>query len=299
MDYLEFHRDPPSNLTTMVLAFGGWINAGDAATGAMRHLVRRLSASRLASIDPEGFFDFTRARPFARLIADGSRTIRWPRSEFFTWHPPDGRAGLLLFRGGEPNRMWRTYSKMLLDLAEQCGVQRIVSLGAFLAGIPHTRPPRVTGNSTDPDWQTLLADWGILSRPTYEGPTGIATVVLDAATRRGTPYLSFMGQAPHYLQGTENPAVSRALLTYVTRLLGIDLDLSRLDEAVKAFDAQCNRTVAQDSSAQAYVQQLEQAYDSTVGEEPRPLLDEDLNSEKLVQELEDFLRQEREGRDEA
>ncbi|MGQ4808625.1 hypothetical protein NKDENANG_02012 [Candidatus Entotheonellaceae bacterium PAL068K] len=299
MDHLEFHREPPSNLTTMVVGFGGWIDAGEAATGAIRHMLRRLSALRLASITPEAFFDFTQVRPFARVTADGTRAIRWPSSDFFTWQPPDGREGLLLFRGMEPNLMWRAYAKLLLDLAEQCGVKRIVSLGALLAALPHTRPPRVTGSGTDPEWQALLEDWGILRRPTYQGPTGIASAVLDAATQRGIPYLSFMGQAPHYIQASANPAVTRALLTYVTRLLGIELDLSRLEEAMDAFRTQCDQAVANDPSTQAYVRQLEQEYDSTVGEEPRPLLDEDLNPDELVQELEDFLRDERQGRDET
>src|SRR4030095_4001660 len=156
-------------------------------------------------------------------------------SEFLTWQPSESHAGLLLFRGMEPHRMWRTYTTLLLDVAERCGVQRIVSLGALLAALPHTRPPRVTGSSTDPAWQALLEEWGIYRRPTYEGPTGIASALLDAAARRGMRYLSFMGQAPHYLQGSTNPAVSRALLTYVTRLPGLDLDLLRFGEAVQAF----------------------------------------------------------------
>jgi proteasome assembly chaperone (PAC2) family protein len=295
MDYVEFHREPPTNLRTMVVAFGGWIDAGEAVTGAMRYLVRHLSASSLASIDPEEFFDFTKVRPVVRLTADGQRTIRWPRSEFFIWQPPESRAGLLLFRGMEPHRMWRAYAKLLLDVAEQCGVQRIVSLGALLAALPHTRPPRVTGSSTDPAWQALLENWGIYRRSRYEGPTGIASVVMDAAMRRGMPYLSFMGQAPHYLQGSTNPAVSRALLTYVTRLLDLELDLSPLDETVQAFCTQCDQAVARDTSIQDYVRQLEQDYDSAVEDAPPPLRDEDLNTEKLMQDLEDFLREERKG----
>jgi proteasome assembly chaperone (PAC2) family protein len=295
MDYVEFHREPPTNLRTMVVAFGGWIDAGEAVTGAMRYLVRHLSASSLASIDPEEFFDFTKVRPVVRLTADGQRTIRWPRSEFFIWQPPESRAGLLLFRGMEPHRMWRAYAKLLLDVAEQCGVQRVVSLGALLAALPHTRPPRVTGSSTDPAWQALLEHWGIYRRSRYEGPTGIASVVMDAAMRRGMPYLSFMGQAPHYLQGSTNPAVSRALLTYVTRLLDFELDLSPLDETVQAFCTQCDQAVARDTSIQDYVRQLEQDYDSAVEEAPPPLRDEDLNTEKLMQDLEDFLREERKG----
>ncbi len=295
MDHLELHGEPPSNLTTLVLGFGGWIDAGEAASGTMRHLVRRLSASRLASIDPEEFFVFSQVRPSVRLTEGGERTIRWPRSEFFTWKPSESEPGLLLLRGMEPNRMWQTYTKLVLDLAEQCGVKRIVSIGALLAGLPHTRPPRITGYSTDPEWRARLEDWGIYRRPTYQGPTGIASTVLDAATRRGMSHLSLMGQAPHYLQGAANPAVRQALLTHVTRLLDIKLDMSRLDEAVKAFRAQCDQAVANESSTLAYVRQLEEEYDSEDDAESPLLHDEDLNPDKLVQELEDFLREEREG----
>jgi proteasome assembly chaperone (PAC2) family protein len=201
MDAVEFHCEPPSNVPTMVVAFGGWIDAGEAVTGAMRHLVRQLSASPLASIDPEDFFDFTQVRPVVRLTAEGERLIRWPRSAFWTWQPPERGAGLLLFRGMEPHCLWRTYATRLLDVAQQCGVQRIVSLGALVAAVPHTRPPRVTGSSTDPTWHALLEAWGIARRSRYEGPTGIASVVLDAARRRGMASLSLMGQAPHYLEG--------------------------------------------------------------------------------------------------
>ena len=211
------------------------------------------------------------------------------------WQPPDGQAGLLLFRSREPNQKWRTFTTALLDVAEQCGVKQMVSLGAFLAGAPHTRPPRVTARTTAPEWQTLLEEWGIYRRPTYEGPTGIVPVLLDAATRRDMLHLDFMGQAPHYLYGAENPAVIQALLTYVTRLLDLELEVSQFDRAVKAFRTQCDRAVASDPSTQAHVRELEQDYDAMVDEELKSLHDEDLNSEKLMKELEDFLREEREG----
>src|SRR5215470_2259700 len=186
MDDIEFHGEPPSNIPTMVVAFGGWVDAGEAATGALRYLVRQLAATPLATIDPEEFVYFTTTRPVVRLNAAGERTIRWPRIAFWTWQPPTGGAGLLLFRGVEPQLRWRTYATLLLDVAARCGVQRIVSLGAVLAGVPHTRPPRITGNSTDPAWQARFEAWGMLRRRSrYEGPTGISTVVVDAATRRG------------------------------------------------------------------------------------------------------------------
>src|SRR6516162_7079433 len=129
MDEVEFHREPPSNLPTLVTAFTGWIDAGEAATDALRFLVRQLAAEPLATIDLEDFVDFTQDRPVVRLTAAGERTIRWPRSAFWLWQPPAPRAGLLLFRGLEPQRRWRTYATTLLGVAARCGVQRLVSLG--------------------------------------------------------------------------------------------------------------------------------------------------------------------------
>jgi len=296
MDAIEFHGEPSSYIPTMVVAFGGWVDAGEAATGAMRYLVRQLAATPLASIDPEDFCDFTQLRPVVRLSTAGERTIRWPRIAFWTWQPPAGGAGLLLFRGVEPQQRWRTYATALLDVAARCGVQRIVSLGGVLAAVPHTRPPLVTGSSTDPAWQAQLEACGMRTRRSrYEGPTGIATIVMDAARQRGMASCNVRGQAPHYLQRATNPAVSRALLTAVSRLLDLELDLSPFEAAVRAFRTQCDQAVAQDATVQAYVRQLEQDYDATGDEAPRPRRDDDFNPEHLIHELEEFLRQEREG----
>ena len=246
MDNVEFDREPPANLTTMVMAFGGWIDAGRAATGALRHLVSDLPAARLARIDPEEFFVFTHERPEVRLRADGDREIHWPRSEFFAWYPGDGRDGLLLFSGPEPHQRWRTYTNALLGVAERCGVKRIVSLGALLAGAPHTRPVRVTARCTDPGSRSLLEAWGIYRPPTYEGPTGISTVVLDAAERRAMQHVGFMGQAPHYLQDSENPAAIQTLVSYVARLLNLSPNMSHFAEAIQEFHARCDKAVARD-----------------------------------------------------
>lgn len=295
MGYVEFDREPPTNLTTMVMAFGGWIDGGQAATGALRHLVRDLSATRLAWIDPEHFFVFTQERPDVRLRTDGSRDIRWPRSEFFAFHPGDGGDGLLLFCGPEPHLRWRTYTSVFLDAVGRCGVRRIVSLGALLAGAPHTRPVRVTARCTDPAWRSLLEAWGIYRRPTYQGPTGISSVVLDAAERRGISHLGLMGQAPHYLQTTENPAAIQSLLTYVARLLHLSPDMSEFAQTIQDFRARCDVALKRDPATRQHVRQLEQEYDATAGEERQTLPSEEVDSNKLMQELEDFLRKQREG----
>jgi proteasome assembly chaperone (PAC2) family protein len=202
-----------------------------------------------------------------------------------------------LFRGVEPQLRWRTYATLLLDVAARCGVQRIMSLGAVLEAVPHTRPPQVTGSSTDPAWQARFEACGIRTRRSrYEGPTGIATIVMDAAQRRGMASCNVRGPAPHYLGNATNPAVSRALLIAVARLLDLELDVAPFEAAVRAFRTQCDDAVAKDAAVQAYVRQLEQDYDAPGDDAPRPRREDDFNQEQLMHELEDFLRQEREGR---
>ena len=295
MDHVTFDHEPPAGLPTLVIAFGGWIDAGRAATGALRHLARELEAARVARIDPEEFFVFTLQRPEVRLRPDGGRDIQWPLSEFFAWDPGHGRDGLLLFCGPEPHQRWQTYTKAFLDVAERCGVKRIVSLGALLAGVPHTRPVRVTARSTDPASRSLLEAWGIYRRPTYEGPTGISSVVLDAAERRGMQHVGFMGQNPHYLQDCENPAAIQSLVAYVARLLDLSLDMAHFPEAIQEFRTQCDEAVAKDRATREHVRKLEQEYDATTGEERPPLPGGELDSDKLMQDLQDFLRKQQEG----
>ena len=295
MDNVEFDREPPTNLTTLVVAFGGWIDAGRAATGALRHLVRDLPAPRLARIDPEEFFVFTQERPEVRMREDGGRDIHWPRSEFFAGRAASDQDGVLLFCGPEPHQRWQTYTKAFLDVAERCGVKRIVSLGALLAGAPHTRPIRVTARCTDQASRSLLEAWGIYRPPTYEGPTGISSVVLDAAERRGMQHVGFMGQAPHYLPDSENPAAIQTLVSFTARLLNLSPDMSQFDEAIAEFRTQCDQAVARDRATREHVRKLEQEYDATVAEEQQPLPAGELDSDKLMEELEDFLRKQREG----
>src|SRR2546427_3870505 len=129
MDEVAWHGEPPSTIPTMVMALSGWIDAGEAATDALRFLVRQLAAEPLATIDLEDFVDFTHVRPVVRLTDEGERTIRWPRSAFWLWQPPEPRAGLLLFRGLEPQRRWGTHATALPDVAARRGGRPIASLG--------------------------------------------------------------------------------------------------------------------------------------------------------------------------
>jgi proteasome assembly chaperone (PAC2) family protein len=153
----------------------------------------------------------------------------------------------------------------------------------------------LTARATDAASRSVLEAWGIYRPPTYEGPTGISSVVLDAAERRGIQHVGLMGQAPHYLQGSENPAAIQALVTYVARLLHLTPDMSQFAEAIQDFRRQCDRAVARDRDTREHVRKLEQEYDAEAGEERPPLSGEELDSDKLMREVQEFLRGQGEG----
>ncbi len=283
MDGLITHETPPSNLPNMVVAFAGWPDAAEAATRAIRHLVRKLPAKRFAEIDPEEFYDFTTVRPQTRVTRRGQRIIRWPTNEFYYFAPEESGRGLLLYLGTEPNLRWRTFSKIVTGVAQQCGVELVVSLGALLDAVPHTREPRITGRAGS-DELAQKVEWLGIQSSGYQGPTGIHTAFLDGCTAIGLDHASIWGHCPHYVNTSPNPAVSHGLLTKLQSVIDLEVDLTELRLAAETFEADVTKAIAKQPEINAYVRRLEERHDadSQPGEIP--------SSEDMVKELEDFLK---------
>ena len=287
-DSLIVHEMPEAKLPTMVVAFAGWPDAAEAATRAIRYMVRKLPATKFAEIDPEEFFDFTLVRPQTRLNRRGERTIRWPANDFYYFAPEDGSGGLLLFNGTEPNLRWRSFSSLVTGLAERCGVKLVVSLGALLDAVPHTREPKVTGRASSNEL-TQKAEWMGIRNSGYQGPTGIHTAFMDACEKKGLSHASIWGHSPHYVNTYPNPAVSHALLTKLQSLVDFKADLEELRLAGEAFRSEVTETISKDTDIVAYVERLEQRHDEAIspsGDIPSP--------DDMVKELEEFLRSQRE-----
>src|ERR1700733_754057 len=133
----------------MVCAFQGWNDAGDAASNAVSFLASALQASSFARIDSEDFYDFQANRPSIRFDERETREIVWPTVEIFEAQAPRAPRDLVLVQGVEPSMRWRAFSTHLVDLAEALGVQLVVTLGALLGDVPHTRPVSLSGHASD------------------------------------------------------------------------------------------------------------------------------------------------------
>jgi len=286
MDWLTFHKKPERRFRTMVAAFAGWPDAAEASTRAVQYLVNKLPARKLADIDPEEFYDFNTVRPLTKVNSRGERTIRWPENAFFYSVSEPDEPGAILFVGIEPNHRWRAFTQLVLGVAEEFGVETVVTLGSLLDAVPHTRDVKVTGVATTQPYRDELTGLGMRDSG-YQGPSAIHTALLDACATKGIPYVSLWGHGPHYVNITPNPVVSRALLSRLEQVTGIKADMGELAESAEEFAAQVSKAFADMPNIVEYVQRLERQYDEAqlAAEMPSP--------EKMVADAEEFLKSHR------
>jgi proteasome assembly chaperone (PAC2) family protein len=278
---LRVHRRPELTRPVLIGAFRGWNDGAQAASLAAGYLAKTWSAQRFADVDPEQFFDFQATRPHVSLEDGLTRRIDWPETAFYHARPEGLDRDVVLLLGIEPNLRWRTFSELLVGLTRELGVELVITLGALLADVPHTRPSPVTGSASDPDLVRRLG----LSSSRYEGPTGIVGVLHDACKRAGIPSASLWAAVPHYVSLTPSPRAAVALCERLGELIGVSVDVDELEEAATSYEEQVSAAVASDEETAAYVEDLESRVDSLEDATELP------SGDALAAELTRFLRE--------
>jgi len=284
MDHVQWDNRPRLRRPVLIVAFEGWNDAADAASDAARYLQVRWGARPFATIDPEEFFDFSSTRPEARLGDGLRREIVWPATQFSAASLPDTPHDVVVLVGSEPQLRWRTFCSEVVGVATELGAEMVITLGALLADVAHTRPVRVTGTAADSD---LVASLG-LERSTYEGPTGILGVLQDAFRKAEVRSASLWAAVPHYVAATPSPKATLALVERAAGLLSTRVVTADLEQRAVDYERQVTEVVATDDDVSAYVRRLEETADAT-GEDPMQLQTGDV----LAAELEKFLREQR------
>jgi proteasome assembly chaperone (PAC2) family protein len=273
----------------MVIAFGGWSDAGEAATGVITHLLSELGSSDaedidngkstlIGEVDSEDYYDFQVNRPLIFVDSSMIRSLTWPGVQVFGVRNPDGERDFVLIRGVEPSMRWRTFASEILDLAEDLEVELVITLGSMLADTPHTRAIPISGTGAHPDIATRL---GVeVSR--YEGPTGILAVIQDGCVRRGIDAIALWAAVPHYANATPSPKATLALVNGLEDFLEISLPQGELPEKALAWEAAVNEMVKEDSDIEEYIKTLEESKDANE-------ISDD-SGEELAREVERFLR---------
>ena len=295
MDHVRWLAEesvPPLRSPTVIYAFTGWNDAGDAASTAVRTLIERWDATAIAEIDPEPFTDFATIRPHVRLN-DGRRTIVWPKVGIWSASVAGGDALLVL--GPEPSLRWRLFCEQLVAVAARFAAPMTISLGALLADVPHTRAVQVIGTASDPD---LIDRFG-LQRSRYEGPTGIVGVLLDALTTAGLSATSLWAAVPGYAAQVPSPKAALALLERACAMIGTPPPRDALARSAAEYDARVAALIAQDEDLMDYVARLETMIDDSAdlseafggGEEETTAEQVDPEGvDDLVAEVEQYLR---------
>jgi proteasome assembly chaperone (PAC2) family protein len=274
----------------MIVAFTGWNDAAEGASGAVEHL---LSAWRdrdddvlpqlIAEVDAEEFYDFQVNRPQISIDDSSIRSIRWPGTQIFGLLVPMMKRDLIIVTGVEPSMRWKSFTSELLDLADDLEVSLVVTLGSLLADSPHTRPITVTGTSAHPNMANRLG----VSVSKYEGPTGILGIIQDGCARRGIEAISLWAAVPHYASNAPSPKASLALITSLEDFLEIAIPLGSLQSDSDEWEKSVDQLAAEDSDVAEYVKALEESKDAA--ELP------DISGDIIAKEFERYLRRQNEN----
>jgi proteasome assembly chaperone (PAC2) family protein len=266
----------------MLAALEGWSDAGDAASSAVRFIGEQHGAEEFATIDPEVFFDFSSTRPRVQFDDDLQREIVWPETTFSACTTPDGTP-LVTVVGSEPQLRWRTFAEQIVSVARRYDARLVLTFGALLAEVPHTRPVSVFGTADDAE---LVDQLGLLPSR-YEGPTGMTGVLQAWCRKAGLSSASLWAAVPTYVPSAPSPKAALALVERAGQLLGIPVETTELEIASASYERQVSELVSDDAETTEYVEQLERRFDH---EDHDPFSDDE---ESLVDEVERFLRDQR------
>ena len=275
---IEYDDLPVLEDPVMIMAFEGWNDAGDAASGAVEHLREVWGAVPLAELDGEEYYDFQVNRPHVSTDEDGVRQLTWPGTRVFVARLPLSPRDIVLVQGVEPNMRWQQFTRELLSLAAELDVSLVVTLGALLSDTPHSRPVPITGTTSDAALQASLG----LETSRYEGPTGIVGVLQHACSQFGIPAASLWAAVPHYVAQPPCPKATLALVRRIEDILDLPVPLGELVEDARAWELGVDELAEEDEEVAEYVKQLEETRDATDLPEA--------SGEAIAREFERYLR---------
>ena len=287
--FMEIHQIPLLREPIMIMAFSGWNDAAEAASGAVEHLLSGwrdknddVLPELIANVESEDFYDFQVNRPVVSIDESEIRSITWPSTQIFGMAIPSMSRDLVIVTGVEPSMKWKSFTSDILDLADDLEVSLVVSLGSLLADVPHTRPITVTGTGAHPSIANRLG----VSVSKYEGPTGILGIIQDGCMRRGIDAISLWAAVPHYAANAPSPKATLALINTLEEFLNIKIPLSDLPDRADAWEKEVNDLSAEDSEIAEYVKALEESKDAA--ELP------DISGDTIAKEFERYLRRQQE-----
>jgi hypothetical protein len=269
---------------TLIVAFEGWNDAAEAASGAAKYLVEKTGVESVAMVDPEDYYDFQFARPSVFFDESGDRKLSWPNTEMCA--PTAASrianpefANIHVMIGVEPSRRWRGFTDEVLEMVVDREIDNVIFLGAMLAEVPHTRPIAVNSTSQN---EAVREQLGI-ERSRYEGQVGILTVLGQAFEANNIATIALWASVPHYVHNTPSPKAMLSLVAELEKLLNLNFDRSDLAEQAFSWERGVDEVSLADDEMQGYIAELEKKHDEAESEQA--------SGDFLANEFEKFLRQ--------
>jgi len=275
------HQLPDLAEPVLLVALDGWVDAGFGMRKAVEIMVGAGDADPVATFDADLLVDHRARRPSMTVRNGVIDEIRWPAIRLDVLGDLDQRQFLML-HGPEPDFRWQAFCTAVQDLVQQLDVARLVSIGAYPAAVPHTRPVRLSATSASRD---LIDRFGTVPG-TLEVPSGISAVLAKRFESAGLQAVSVWAQVPHYAAGLAFPAATAALFQSLRTVADLRFDPAPLMAEGLEVSRRLDAMIAQNAGHQRLLGRLESVYDTSMGEQG-----EDIPSgDELAEMLERFLR---------
>ncbi len=242
---------------TLVLVLDGFLDAGNAAARAARHLVDLSDGPVVATFDVDELHDYRARRPAMSFVRDHYESYDAPRLVVRLLHDTGGTPYLLL-HGPEPDIRWEAFALAVREVVERFGVTRVVGMGAVPMAVPHTRPIAVTQHANNVELISGDSRW----RGELRIPSSAQALLEVRLGEWGHDALGFVAHIPHYLAQLEYPRASAALLEHVEKAGRLTVDLTALHEEADEREAEITRYLAANEEVNEVVSALEQQYDA-------------------------------------
>jgi predicted ATP-grasp superfamily ATP-dependent carboligase len=275
---------------SMVLVLDGFLDAGNSAAIAGRHLVNEAGGGRVvATFEVDEFHDYRARRPAMSFVRDHYEQYDAPRL-VVRLLADDAGTPYLLMHGPEPDNKWEAFAATVLHVVERLGVGRVIGLGAVPMAVPHTRPIAITHHANKPELLSADSPW----RGELRIPSSAQALLELRLGEAGHDAMGFVAHIPHYLAQLDFPQASLSLLEHVERAAGIAVDLTDLRDAARTRDEEIATYLGSNTEVLEVVQALEQQYDAfaRAEQEGNSLLAEDEpipTGEEIGRQFEQFL----------
>ena len=279
MEDVVWYRKPLLSDPVAILAFEGWSDAGNTASGCIENICGNYDVDPFAELNSEGFYNYQMRRPVVEVKAIGERNFHWPQTSFYSIEDYKLKREIIMVFGEEPSMKWKKYSENISNTLMALGVKKAVTLGAFFGQVAHTLPVPIFGVSDDP---TFHSRFNVL--PTnYSGPTGITSVVGHDLRKNGIETSGLWAAVPHYLSSGAYPKGIGALLNKTSEILKIDIDDSGIQSEGQQFETKISKAMENSQDLAEYVSKLEEAEVN---------IEDSFSEDNLVEQIEDFLNNE-------